>query len=84
MDIPILLVIAALGGASLNILRGAANSDDGFSLKKTIGGLITAVIASLGAVVVFDTSQLGGPVQTILLGLLVGFAADFTTSKLKK
>lgn len=84
MDIPLLLVIAAIGGASLNIIRGAANSSDPFSYKKTIGGLITAVVASLGAVVVFDVSSLGGPVQTVLLGLLVGFASDFTTSKLKK
>lgn len=83
MDIPILLVIAALSGASLNILRGAASSDS-FSLKKTVGGLITAIIASLGAVVVFDVSALGGPIQTVLLGLLVGFTSDFTTSKLKK
>ncbi len=84
MDIPLLLVIAALGGATLNILRGAANSDDAFSLKKTVGGLITAIIASLASVIVFDVSTLGGPVQTIILGLLVGFAADFTTSKLKQ
>lgn len=84
MDIPTLLVIAALGGASLNIVRGVANSDGAFSLKKTVGGLITATVASLAAIVVFDVSALGGPVQTILLGLLVGFGADFTTSKLKQ
>lgn len=84
MEIPILLVIAALVGATLNIIRGATKSDDSFSLKKTIGGLITATIAALAAVIVFDVSVLGGPVQTIVLGLLVGFTADFTTSKLKK
>lgn len=84
MDIPLLLVLAALGGATLNIIRGTANSDGAFSLKKTVGGLITAVIASLASVIVFDVSTLGGPVQTVILGLLVGFAADFTTSKLKK
>lgn len=85
MDIPILLVIAALVGATLNIIRGwSANGEQKLDVKKLSGGIIASVTAALAAVVVFDVSALGGPVQTFLLGLLVGFAADFTTSKLKK
>jgi len=49
-----------------------------------VGGLITAAIAALAAVQVFDVSTLGGITQTVLLGLLTGFSADVTISKLKK
>lgn len=85
MDIPILLVIAALVGATLNIIRGwSASTEQKLDAKKLSGGIIASITAALAAVVVFDVHALGGPVQTFLLGLLVGFAADFTTSKLKK
>ena len=84
MDIPILLVVASLIGAGLNILRGWSASKDNFNAKKFTGGMIAAIVAALSAVTVFDISVLGGPVQTVLLGLLVGFGTDFTLSKLKR
>lgn len=84
MEIPILLVIASLIGTGLNVVRGWSGSDNPVNPKKIAGGLITAVIATLATVVVFDASNIGGTVQTIILGLLVGFSSDFAISKLKK
>lgn len=83
-DIPILLVAAALAGAGLNVIRGKANSAEPFSFKKALGAGIAAGIAALATVSVFDVSTLGGPVQTVLLGILTGFSADFTLSRLNK
>jgi len=84
VDIPLLLVIAAIAGATLNVIRGLSTSSEDFSFKKSSGAVITAVLASLAAVSVFDVNVLGGPVQTVILGLLTGFGSDFTLSKLKK
>lgn len=84
MDVPILLVIASLIGAGLNVVRGWSGNDKPVNPKKIAGSLITAVIATLATVVVFDASNIGGPVQTVILGLLVGFSSDYTISKLKK
>lgn len=84
LDVPVLLLIAALGGAALNVIRGAANSQDSFSFKKATGAAVAATIAALAAVNVFDLNLLNGPVQTIILGLLTGFGADFTLSRLNK
>lgn len=84
VDIPILLVAASLIGAGLNVLRGWSSNDDSFDIKKASGAIITAVVAALAATVVFDVSTLGGPIQTVLLGLLTGFSANYTISKLTK
>ena len=84
-DIPILLVAAALVGSILNVIRGAVQPDAGeFQIKKLVGALIAAGFATLGAVVVFDVSNIGGPVQLTILGLIAGFTTDFTLSKLKQ
>lgn len=84
MDIPILLVAAALAGAGLNVIRGVSNSSEKFSFRKATGAAVAAVIASLAAVTAFDATVLAGPVQTVLLGLLTGFSADFALSRLNK
>lgn len=84
MDIPILLVAAALAGAGLNVIRGVSNSSEKFSFRKATGAAVAAVIASLAAVAAFDATVLAGPVQTVLLGLLTGFSADFALSRLNK
>lgn len=83
-DVSILLVVAAIIGAGLNVVRGWNNSPDPFNLKLTIGALITAVIGSLAVASQIDTSAIGGPIATIILGLITGFSIDFTVSKLKK
>ncbi len=84
VDIPILLVIAALAGAGLNVIRGVSQSDESFNFKKASGAAIAAIVASLATVSIFDVSVLGGPVQTVILGLLAGFGSDFTLSRLNK
>jgi hypothetical protein len=82
-DLELVLIAAALTGAGLNVLRGTVKSSGEFNPKLFTGGIITAAIAALAAVQVFDVSTLGGITQTILLGLLTGFSADVAISKLK-
>jgi hypothetical protein len=84
VDIPILLVLASLGGATLNVIRGYSGSEEAFSAKKASGAAVAAVIAALAAVSVFNTEVLSGPVETIVLGLLLGFGSDFALSRLNK
>jgi len=83
-EIPLLLLAAALLGAGLNVLRGYSHSEDSFSIKKASGAAVVAVITAVAAISIFDISTLGGPVQTVILGVLAGFGADFTLSKLNK
>ena len=40
--------------------------------------------STLATVSIFDVSALGGPIQTITLGLLAGFGADYSLSRLNK
>jgi len=84
-DLELVLIAAALVGAGLNVARGYAKTDDetNFSFKKALGAGIAAGIAALAAVQVFDVTTLGGITQTILLGLLTGFSADVSITKLK-
>ena len=84
VELQLVLIAAAITGAALNVLRGWSKSDDSFSLKKAVGAGITAGIAALAAVSIFDIATLGGVVQVILLGLLAGFSADVAIGKLKK
>jgi len=83
-DVPILLVVAAIVGASLNIVRGWNATPEPWNLSKIIGGLIAAVLGSLAVVSQIDVSAIGGPVALFILGLITGFTTDFTVSKLKK
>ena len=83
VELEIVLIVAALFGAGLNVLRGTLKADT-FNPKLLVGALITAGIAALAAVQVFDVATLGGITQTILLGLLTGFSADLVISKLKR
>jgi hypothetical protein len=83
-EIPLLLLVAALVGAGLNVIRGASNSSEPFSFKKAAGAAVAATIAAFAAIAVFDVSTLGGPVQTFIVGALAGFSADFGLSRLNK
>lgn len=82
-DVSILLVIAAIAGAGLNVVRGWNNNPEPFNLKLTIGALITSILGALAVASQIDISSIGGPVGIIILGLLTGFTTDFTVSKLK-
>lgn len=84
IEIPSLLIGGALLGAALNVIRGVSQSEEKFNFKKASGAAIAATIAALAAVSIFDVSVLGGPIQTITLGLLAGFGADYSLSRLNK
>ena len=84
VDIPSLLVAGALLGAALNVIRGVSQSEEKFNMKKASGAAIAATIAALATVSIFDVSTLGGPIQTITLGLLAGFGDDYSLSRLNK
>ena len=83
-EIPILLLVAALIGAGLNVARGYSQSEEPFNVKKTLGAAVAATIAAFAALSVFDVSTLGGPIQTFIVGALAGFTADFSLSRLNK
>ncbi len=82
-DLEVILIVSALVGAGLNVVRGAAKSTEDFSPRLALGALITAGIAALGATAIFDVSTIGGVTQAIVLGLLTGFSADQVIHKLK-
>tara|TARA_R110000824_G_scaffold12908_3_gene56362 strand:- start:1767 stop:2081 length:315 start_codon:yes stop_codon:yes gene_type:complete len=84
MDIPILLLLAALAGAILNVVRGYLNTEKPFAPRKLVGAIIAACITAIALVSVFDVSTLGGPVQMVILGLMSGFGSDFALSRLNK
>jgi hypothetical protein len=83
-EIPILLLVAALVGAALNVIRGASNSTEPFAIKKAAGAAVAATISAFAALSLFDVATLGGPVQTFIVGALAGFTADFGLSRLNK
>ena len=84
VDIPSLLIAGAILGAALNVIRGVSQSEEKFNFKKASGAAIAATVAALATVSIFDVSALGGPIQTITLGLLAGFGADYSLSRLNK
>ncbi len=83
VELEVVLILAAVAGAGLNVIRGAAKSEANFSPRLAVGAVITATIAAIAAVSVFDVSTLGGFTPTIVLGLLTGFSADQAINKLK-
>ena len=84
-DIPILILAGSLFGAALNIIRGVSNDTSGeLDYKKLLGGGVIAIVSALGAIVALDVVAVTEPVTQLVVGVLVGFGADFTFSKLKK
>ena len=84
-DIQILILAGSLFGAALNIIRGVSSDTSGeLNYKKVVGGGVVAVVTALGAITALDAIAVTEPVTQVVLGILVGFGADFTVSKLKK
>jgi len=80
----ILVAIAAAIGAGLNTLRGWLHSDgESYSVRRLAGSLIVATFAALAIaqIQVVDGLTDAG---IVLVGLTVGFTADFVVSKAKK
>jgi drug/metabolite transporter (DMT)-like permease len=84
LDPAFLLVVASIFGAGLNVIRGASNSSEPFSFKKFGGALVAAIVAGIAAIQILEPTSLGGPIQVFIVGLLAGFGADFTLSRLNK
>ena len=84
-EIQILILTGSLFGAALNIIRGVSGDTSGeLNYKKLLGGAVTAIIAALSAIVALDAIAISDPITQVVVGVLVGFGADFTISKLKK
>lgn len=82
-EIPLLLVVAVLAGAFLNVIRGVVGQSV-FDYRLFAGTLITASLAAITAASVIDTSVITGTIELIILGLITGFGVDFSISRLKK
>lgn len=89
IELPLLVVvIAAIIGATLNVVRGYRNDDSEnktFDVKKFTTGLIAGIMAAIAIAVTIpigDTN--GGIVGLFIAGLIAGFGADFAMSKGKK
>ena len=73
---------ATILGAGLNTLRGYLHSKEPYSAKKLAGSVIIATFAALAlsqTIIVDGLSEAG----VILIGLTVGFTADYAIAKSK-
>ena len=80
----ILVAIASAVGAGLNTLRGWLHSDgESYSVRRLAGSLIVATFAALAIaqVQIVDGLTEAG---IVLVGLTVGFTADYVVTKAKK
>ena len=80
----ILVAIAAAIGAGLNTVRGWLHSEgESYSVRRLAGSLIVATFAALALaqVQVLDGLTEAG---IVLVGLTVGFTADYVVTKAKK
>ena len=80
----LLVAIASAIGAGLNTLRGWLHSDgESYSVRRLAGSLIVATFAALAIaqVQIVDGLTEAG---IVLVGLTVGFTADYVVTKAKK
>tara|TARA_Y100001949_G_scaffold137957_1_gene119718 strand:+ start:187 stop:453 length:267 start_codon:yes stop_codon:yes gene_type:complete len=80
----ILVAIASAIGAGLNTVRGWLHSEgESYSVRRLAGSLIVATFAALALaqVQVLDGLTEAG---IVLVGLTVGFTADYVVTKAKK
>ena len=80
----ILVAIASAVGAGLNTVRGWLHSDgESYSVRRLAGSLIVATFAALALAqiqIVDGLTEAG----IVLVGLTVGFTADYVVTKAKK
>ena len=80
----ILVAIASAVGAGLNTLRGWLHSDgESYSVRRLAGSLIVATFAALAIAQVQIVDGLTDA-GIVLVGLTVGFTADYVVTKAKK
>ena len=82
-EIPLLLIVAVLAGAFLNVIRGVVGQSV-FDYRLFVGTLITASLAAISAAAVLDVASITGQVELFVIGLITGFGVDFSVAKLKK
>lgn len=82
-EIPLILVVAVLAGALLNVVRGVIG-EPSFDYRLFAGSLITASLAAVTAASVLDIAGVTDPIGLIILGLITGFGTDVSISRLKK
>lgn len=82
-EIPLILVVAVLAGAFLNVIRGVIGENK-FDYRLFAGSLITAGFAAISTAVVLDFAGVTDVLGLILLGLIAGFGSDVAISKLKR
>ena len=84
MDAVILVAIASAIGAGLNTLRGWLHSEgEPYSIRRLAGSLIIATFAALALAQVQIVEGLTDA-GIVLVGLTVGFTADYVVTKAKK
>tara|TARA_Y100000310_G_scaffold169645_1_gene169869 strand:+ start:2844 stop:3107 length:264 start_codon:yes stop_codon:yes gene_type:complete len=84
MEALILVAIASAVGAGLNTLRGWLHSDgESYSVRRLAGSLIVATFAALAIAQVQIVDGLTDA-GIVLVGLTVGFTADYVVTKAKK
>jgi len=80
----ILVAAASAIGAGLNTLRGWLHSDgESYSVRRLAGSLIVATFAALAIAQVQIVDGLSDA-GIVLVGLTVGFTADYVVTKAKK
>ena len=79
----ILVAAASAIGAGLNTLRGWLHSDETYSVRRLAGSLIIATFAALAIAQVQIVDGLSDA-GIVLVGLTVGFTADYVVTKAKK
>ena len=84
MEALILVAIAAAVGAGLNTLRGWLHSEgESYSVRRLAGSLIVAIFAALALAQIQIVDGLTDA-GIVLVGLTVGFTADYVVTKAKK
>ena len=84
MEALILVAIASAVGAGLNTLRGWLHCDgESYSVRRLAGSLIIATFAALAIAQVQIVDGLTDA-GIVLVGLTVGFTADYVVTKAKK
>ena len=78
----VLVAGATIAGAALNTLRGYLHSKEPYSAKKLAGSVIIATFAALAlsqGIIIDGLTEAG----VVLVGLTVGFTADYAIAKSK-
>jgi len=84
IDPLLIATISVIGGAVLNTVRGFLGSDETtYDIKKFFGAVIIAVFAGIAVAQTLSLAGLG-IVETVLIGLSIGFSVDYAVSKAKK